>query len=77
MKTRKKIRKKKIFIDEDGQKINHGKNSYKEYLKEYKRKTKGERTKLMREARATIKKIRSSKEYVSNANIKDYDFDFF
>ncbi|MFA5695864.1 MAG: hypothetical protein WC917_00160 [Bacilli bacterium] len=77
MKSRKKSRRKKrIIIDDGGEKINHGKNSYKEYLKEYKRKTRGERTKLMREARETIKKLRSSKEY-NTVIVKDYDFDFF
>jgi hypothetical protein len=77
MKSRKKGRKKrKIIIDDGGEKINHGKNSYKEYLKEYKRRTRADRVKIMREARETIKRIRSSKEY-NTATIKDYDFDFF
>lgn len=68
--------KKEIEIETE-EKINHGKNSYKEYLKEYKRKTRSARTKIMRDARKTIKKLRTSKEYVSNSCIKDYDFDFF
>jgi vacuolar-type H+-ATPase subunit H len=49
----------------------------KDYLKEYKKKTRGDRRKIMKQARDTIKRIRSSKEYVSNTHIKYYDFDFF
>jgi vacuolar-type H+-ATPase subunit H len=69
-----KIRQTNIIDGEE--KVNRGKN-YKDYLKEYKKKTRGDRRKIMKQARDTIKRIRSSKEYVSNTHIKDYDFDFF
>jgi vacuolar-type H+-ATPase subunit H len=59
-----------------GEEINCGK-SYKEYLKEYKRKTRGDRRKIMKQARDTIKKIRASENYSGNLKTKDFDFDFF
>lgn len=64
------------IIDDGNEKVNRGKN-YKDYLKEYNKKTRGVRREIMKQAKNTIKRIRASKEYESNLHIKDYDYDFF
>jgi len=73
MKNRTKAMKNK---DNCGDSINSGRN-YKEYLKEYNRKTRGDAKKRMKQAKDTIKRIRESEGYIEGLKSKDFDFDFF
>lgn len=57
------------------EKINDGKKSYKEYLKIEKRKTRKIKAKIMKQARKTLSKIKSSKENeLIGMNFLDWDY---